>query len=353
MSFMDFTLVPGGAFMMCESISEFDSNVPEPLPAAASDASPEEVVKVVAAEAEKTNYIASVLNDLDSVYNQLILPLVNYPLDRTDNEGATETAEMISNTASSMVERINKICLPIRVMQSMTDNASREFIYGPIRDCLGMILKNMDRLKREGYNNHSYTYTSHPAFSYYDCSRLVGMCLNNPDLIKKNIIDLDMISQLTSNDNPMVTLFSTVTDMLNTMFANPERRVRQEQTYTNTENLESIIKYDLSSPYDNRSVAPEDSLNPYCGLSKGLSCMLRKVKQKCYDLQVDMVEQESSMDVHHRAECLHRCAISVLNMFVLSTILLISSAYQIDCIMQRRSGIENWMNNIRHYLSGK
>ena len=63
------------------------------------------------------------------------------------------------------------------------------------------------------------------------------MCLNNPDLIKKNIIDLDMVSQLTSNDNPMVTLFSTVTDMLNTMFANPERRVRQEQTYTNTENL--------------------------------------------------------------------------------------------------------------------
>ena len=42
MPIMDFTLIPGGAFMMCESISEFDENVP----AQTAEPTPEEIKRV-------------------------------------------------------------------------------------------------------------------------------------------------------------------------------------------------------------------------------------------------------------------------------------------------------------------
>ena len=323
MSFMDYTLVPGGSFVMCETISEFDENVP--APASVNDATPPEI------------------------YGPLIMPLINLPLDRTSDEDVVSAADMISNTATSVVEQLIPLLMKIQMSRRMCLQNSEEFTYAPVREVLGIVIENKQQLIKDGYGNIGFSYTTHPAFESWGANRIINMMLKNPELIKHNVIDMNMIAEV-SDCKPMFDLFDSIPDMFDTMFNNPERRARQEMFLTDSESLDTIIKYRLGeAPIEAPNCSHEE--DPFCMLTRGLSKMLRKVKQKCYGLYCDASERECEMTVEQRNKCLYHCGALVVNMFVISAIALISHAYLVQRCMDKQQCIQNWCDEIRRKYS--
>lgn len=347
MSFMDYTLVPGGSFVMCETISEFDENVPAPVPV--NDATPPEEAKKVVETLQNKHWVSSVLNDLKEIYGPLIMPLINLPLDRTSDEDVVSAADMISSTATSVVEQLIPLLMKVQMSRKMCLQNSEEFTYAPVREVLGIVIENKQQLIKDGYGNISFSYTTHPAFESWGANRIIKMLLKNPELIKHNVIDMNTITEI-SDCKPMFDLFDSIPDMFDTMFNNPERRARQEMFITDGESLDTIIKYRLGDAPVMDPNCPHDE-DPFCMLTRGLSKMLRKVKQKCYGLYCDASERECEMTIEQRNKCLYHCGALVVNMFVISAIALISHAYLIQRCMDKQQCIQNWCDEIQRKYS--
>ena len=74
--FNDVTLYPGGAFMLCESIGEFDDNMPAPAPAA------------VPSDWNAEDPVIKLISKMKPIYDQRIAPLLNmnYSYETSEDE---------------------------------------------------------------------------------------------------------------------------------------------------------------------------------------------------------------------------------------------------------------------------
>lgn len=361
MSFLDFTLIPGGAFMMCESISEFDANAPvkvsDPVDAAAVDSAEPPVMEdnIVArlrkrVAAGDSDMVFRVLTDLGEIFDGAIAPMINRDLQATEPKAVSAIASEINTDAEVVATALMQVINMLRPYCHLIDcgSARNAVVYAPIRDNLGLLIKHQQQLERDGFGKQTIYHTFHPAFEGWAIRQIVNTVLSAPDLIKHELFSIDTISKLNSSDFSMCTMFSDVMDMLNTMLhpdSNAERRIRQENCNSYTYSLKDIIKWNI--PQDANCEIKQlggDANTICCGLTNMISKMLRKVKQKCYDLQVDALDGTYTMQTAN--ECLYHCSVTVFNVFVVCTIWMIATAYEAQSIQMEKKTINNWIDNI-------
>ena len=340
MPIMDFTLIPGGAFMMCESISEFDENVP----AQTAEPTPEEI-KRVEAVGMRTDWIISTTNDLGEIYRSKVMPLMSMELNPVDVTDTVALAERIGVLTGEIIECLQKVFMRVRSAYDYlyaNSKVKEDYVFGAVKDHLGIIIKNMETIRRNGYDHMSTLYRYHPVYGAYDTDRVIKALLSAPDLLKDSVIDQKTIMQFVGMDSPLITNFSDVQDLLNVTFNDPNRRARQERVETRTYVIDDIIKYHIAP--DNGITCDNNSTN--CMFMKHMSHVLRKVKQKCYNLQVEMSEVGASGNAEHTNRCMYTCGVSVVNTFILGTLLILGMAYELNNLTNTHNDIEAWMNEV-------
>lgn len=339
MPIMDFTLIPGGAFMMCESISEFDENIP----AQTAEPTPEEI-KRVEAVGMRTDWIISTTNDLGEIYRSKVMPLMSMELNPVDVTDTVALADKISGLTSEIIECLQKVFLKVRSAYDYlcSDKVKEEYLFGAVKDHLGIIIKSMNAIRKGGYDHISTLYRYHPVFGAYDTNQVINALLSAPDLLKDCVIDQNVIMQFVSMDSPIITNFSDIQDLLNVTFNDPDRRSRQERVETRTYTIDDIIKYHIV--HDRGITCDSNTTN--CVFMKHMSHVLRKVKQKCYNLQVEMSEVGASGNAEHTNRCMYSCGVSVVNTFILGTLLILGMAYELNNLTNTHNDIESWMNEV-------
>ena len=340
MPIMDFTLIPGGAFMMCESISEFDENVP----AQTAEPTPEEI-KRVSDMGMRTDWVISTINNLGEIYRTKVVPMMTMELNPVDITDTVALADKISGLTSEIIECLQKVFLKVRSAYDYlySDKVKEDYLFGAVKDHLGIIIKNMNTIRKGGYDHVSTLYRYHPVFGAYDTNRVINALLSAPDLLKDCVIDQNIIMQFVSMDSPFITNFSDVQDLLNVTFNDPDRRSRQERVETRTYTIDDIVKYHIASEGYNIAC---DSNTTNCAFMKHMSHVLRKVKQKCYNLQVEMSEVGASGNAEHTNRCMYSCGVSVVNTFILGTLLILGMAYELNNLTNTHNDIESWMNEV-------
>lgn len=341
MSIMDFTLIPGGAFMMCESISEFDENVPVQT----AEPTPEEI-KRVEAVGMRTDWIISTTNDLGEIYRSKVMPLMSMELNPVDVTDTVALAERIGVLTGEIIECLQKVFMRVRSAYEylcLNSKVKEDYLFAPVKDHLGIIIKNMNTIRKSGYDHMATLYRHHPVYGAYDTNRVVKALLSAPDLLKECVIDQKVVMQFVGIDSPLITNFDDIQDLLEVTFNDPARRSRQERVETRTYTIDDIVKYHIAGE-DCNIARDGDSVN--CMFMKHMSHVLRKVKQKCYNLQVEMSEVGASGNAEHTNRCMYSCGVSVVNTFILGTLLILGMAYELNNLTNTHNDIESWMNEV-------
>ena len=371
MSFLDFTLIPGGSFVMCESISEFDVNAPvEVVPPVEADEAPADAATAapvmednVAARLRKKvaagecDVVLKTLQDLGEVFDGAIVPMVNRNLEATSPEQIASVAAELDSDAEVVSAALIQILNYLRTYCQLLDNGAvrNAVVYAPIRDNLGFLIRNQQQLERDGFGKQTIYHTFHPAFESYAIRQMVNTALNAPDLIKHELLTLDTFSKLNSSDCGMCSMFSDIMDMMNTMLhteAGAERRIRQENCNSYTYTLKEIIKWNIPMDTSNeiKQLGVGDHGTTCCNLTNMISKMLRKVKQKCYNLQVDALDGEYT--IKSANECLYRCSVSIFNVFTICTMWMIACAYEAQSVQVEKKAVNEWIHSILKQYRG-
>lgn len=367
MSFLDFTLVPGGSFIMTESIGAFDDNVPAPdVPVEEHDstdvpiaASPEETPverlrKRLSADKDR-NAVVEVTNDLRDVYQGIMIPTINRQLDQYQPEEIARVAEEISNDTSAAIHVLMHLIEKVRCMTKLYDNSQTRnaILYAPVRDNLGFLIKHLKDIEQDGFESMQIHFTYHPAFEEYSVNQIASAILNAPDVLKHDIITLETLERIVGRDAKICTMFRDVMDMLNTMLSTEDaavsRRIRQETTNSYSYHLAEIIKWNIPNDSDCVTTGNTNENSLLCRMTKSLSICQRKIKQKCYDVQVACSDMEAP-DIKECNQKMYCCSLMLFNMFVVTAAVLLSMAYQANRILTEKRIVEDWIQSIlKHY----
>lgn len=353
MSFMSFTLYPGGSFMMCESISEFDPNV-EPDEQSAQPVVAGEMYK--SPEACITNrydgdYLNSLLLQLKSIYATDVSYLLNLNMETYDEGMVAALLENIGNATNRIATNLRSIAVEARTMYNMVHNnqTRTDYIYGPIKNNLGMFVKNMQKISRLGYDSMYYTVTEHPTFRYAS-QRLVLTIIENPELISGVIDTHTLDSLIDSSVSEFDKYFESTVDMMDVFLGDdPSRRVRQERQDHRSFYISDFIQYNLSDGMSHNIASDNAGSDGFCKFMGYLSTTLRHIKRKVYDMQTELLDDNQRL-FKHLNEDVYELAKASVNMFILSMIFLVSIGYDVNQEISTHIAIENYVNEVQRAL---
>ena len=213
MSFMNFTLYPnGGAFMMCESISEFDPNMTTQAEREIEQMEPAEIAQAVQERVPMDVTYDTVIALARDCYEKYIIPLYNMDLVPGATADITQAAESISQAASEVGETIRRLIVQIQMVASYA--CCDKYIGESLKSIAGILIKNKSNVIRQGYDHFQANRTEHPVFTY-NADALVAKCLEFHDLMKDGILTGETICSLGDYDGTKFgRCFSDIIDML-------------------------------------------------------------------------------------------------------------------------------------------
>ena len=318
--FNEFSLCPGGAFMMCESVSEYDPN--------ASEMQGHDHVemdhKVMHALNQDPGYdpVIKTINRLEPMYQDM-KDLLETELSWSSNEELVGMLDHIRDTATKFANCLRKMIVKANAMYRATSYESwrSESIYNN----LGYLIKNRNRLIQQGYDK---LHIDSPYLSFFDIYR-IAKCLSifmaANDGLSSEVFDLDYCRSTQYCDYQDV--FKDILDMINCLFEDHDRLARLETNNTRDYDINSLINQVSYIDMDKTPDMPVIADCAECNIIKYISMVLRKITQCSDQLQCDaMSGEEMKVDAN---ELVRKLICSTVNIFVISTIYLISHAY--DC----------------------
>ena len=347
MSVLDFTLYPkGGAFMLCESLGEFDSNVPLKQETELASLSDDKVAPYIEKSIASCDYVQMVSRKLGEVWSSYVDPLMRYPLDDMTDEGIIKTTEMISSYATAIADDLQYVISKITAAHAIT-NSSRcesDFEYGGLKTLVGIYLKNKQNLIRDGYDKFAYNVRSHPFFGWngYTLSRRLLGCR---DILKKQLLTSDILDEFSNNDAEFSKYFSSITDMMTTCFSDYDRLLRQEEHSTYTRRLSEYVKYNMSSDPEIAQCGAKSS-DRDTELMNTISHMLRKTKQHMYDIQSELMDAESLYKNSEYNKRFYHTISLIVNVFVISVIYCFSCAYNISASVDTHNNVNQYAEDL-------
>lgn len=340
--FPHYSLYPGGAFMMCESVEEFDPAVQQ---TATASPVPDTVPKY-----KTLDPLTQAMTDLNLIYHELIQPMCNQ--DYTEEYDVAELCTRFDEASKQTTQVVNRLrCLLVQQMgmfSYLNQIGRSRYIHEPFFNMVGNFLTKRDALKKAGMSQHHYEYYSMPGFcDLYLCSTAIEM-VNTGNLNLDGILYLDRVkSVLTDHGSSRMIPDSTAIELLTRMF---ESETSQEQLVYGDITLDDLFReyeYEMSTSAQR---CPE-SVDRYStlGLGKQFLCMASKVLrhtcQDSYNAYCDLTYDQMAQigDYHLKLKnLLYRC----VNLFAIGTMVALCYACELNAVKFRRDAVEFFTKNL-------
>ena len=211
--FPHYSLYPGGAFMMCESVEEFDLAVQQ---TATANPVPDTVPKY-----ESLDPLTQTMTDLNLIYQELIQPMCNQ--DYTEEYDVAELCTRFDEASKQTTQVVNRLrCLLVKQMGMfgyLNHIGRSRYIYEPFFNMVGNFLTKREALKKAGMSQYHYEYYSMPDFcDPYLFSTAIEM-VNTGNLNLDGMLYLDQVkSVLMDHGSSRMIPDSTAIEFLTRMF---------------------------------------------------------------------------------------------------------------------------------------
>jgi hypothetical protein len=141
-------------------------------------------------------------------------------------------------------------------------------------------------------------------------------------------------------------VFTDTEDMLNTIFHDPDRLARLSQPRTIHYDLDGLIA-NVREEVEGCVTAEDPTITPR--LVKYISKSLRRIKQECYRIQCERLDNAHDVDIALSAE-IRPLVAGTVDMFYLAALKLLSEAYEIKAIVDTKRGVDKYMKTVMNAM---
>ena len=356
MSFMSFTKYPQGAFMMCESLSEMDSNI-QKAPSPVDNVPPEQAEMVANAIINKDctgDYLVEHMLKMSHMYHGKLEPLMKSPLYIESVEERKSFADQVAELATEVGDFLRSMIVEVNTKAETVGN--KNYLLSSIKSNAGIIIKNLDKIQKEGYHTVRYVMVEHPVFHTWATRELVISMTNALSMFKDRVYQIQTLKPIIAGEmyETITNSFTDTFDMLSVLFDNCDRRQRQEQIMTSTSDIRYVIKELMRDGDKNRPVRceefiynPEFTANLLCKVAH----MVQKVRQSMYDLSVSCIddENEESIIKWHQKMYYHACT-CIVNTFIVTTLYIADLSYAIQNNISRKNAYDTAVKQITEHF---
>lgn len=339
--FTNISLCPGGAMMMHESVAEFDPNMGNPME---SEAVQEKISEELKEQGTMYCPVAKVLNRIEPLYERA-QQLMRINLQPETAEEAIASLDEISATATDFAECMRMMMVKLQAVYCYIGQHNSSWTFEPIHEHLGFFIKNYNRLISQGYGTVVVNCEDFPALESYTVERALTLYINSLDgNLPSYPFDINRIYALTNYDKGQ-NVFLNTEDLFKCLINDPERRARLSNTRVANHELESLI----------RRCGHDDNIYDTCDdnfarrmstmLCQHISKTLRMVKQGCYNLQCDMMN-ESNMEPQHIHSQMRSLIAGTVDMLYLPALYLISIAFRMKCDITTKEAMNAYVDQV-------
>lgn len=326
--FTDISLCPGGAFMQCESVSEFDPNVASPMASEPVQAKIASELKTAGHWYCPVQHLVEKMTDLFEANKALL----STPISTSDPEIVHALCDRIGATARENADRL-RTCLikqgAVTNYMMSNDDWRFEAVIPHVRE----FVNGMDRIKKNGYDTCNYEYQTLDSLDRCMVARIITNYISLNAGLPEFPLSLDKCMRL--GDYEANIPFDSMSDLCNCIFYDRDRMNRLSSTRRTTWPLGEMIKY--ATIQDHRSgncyeVCCETGNIGPCVIQY-LSKQLRLVMQECYNVQCLLVDHMDDDDESAIRISLRKAISGTVDMFYIGILLAFSEAmYQRMCI---------------------
>ena len=313
-----YSLVPGGAIIMCESVADFDENVPMP------PMTEERQTKLMEEHVDK-DPVMRAIEKLSVTYHNYLKPLMQTNYQPDDPESIFRTIDMINHSISRISEKtIGLISKMVGVMTIQGGAYCDRYCGDKFYAHAGLFLKNRKTIMQKGLGEYPFNVDMLSMFrGDWQISKIMDICMAKPELLDK-YIDPDMFDSLVGSDRDLAGTFNDIPDLLSAFFEDTVRLARLERHDNRTVYLERLLdslnhdRFDLGCC---DSCGPRDRMGSQT-VVRFISTVTRRSMQDLYEIQCDAVGGKVDVDL---SKVLSR----TLNMFGIVVMYIMYMAYQL------------------------
>lgn len=333
--FTNFSLYPGGAFLMCESVGEYDDNVQLPVP----NKTPAEVVTPIACEGDDP--IIKVLAHLTPVYERSVVPMLSLEMDYDEYDSAdalskTETvATGISDIACHLRKEISKMAGMVRVV----NNANNDVVTEQFAAHLGTFMKNSAVVKQQGIESFEYSYQSISAFNdSWPIRQLLGFIETNPGTLDEILYGPSFAAMMGDYASRISTTFESTLDLIRCVYTDPDRMSRLECRNTCGGSFDSLMSCQGEGAF---STSRESASDRMCSsFMRILTTNVRHIAQQCYGLQCRIVDGD--VTAQEFANTIKPLLARCVNIFAFGTTVAMCLATVLRKIAAEKQGVDQY-----------
>ncbi|MCM1532731.1 MAG: hypothetical protein NC114_10745 [Ruminococcus flavefaciens] len=326
-----FTLYPHGGFMMCESVSEFDTNVQPPAPAI-------EPIKAVA-RLNEIDPVVKAISKLKDIYEQRVVPMLSDTYDLEHPENAVDRFDRLIGDVNAIVNTLRCMVVKMEALNNYYDGPNTP-IYDSFRPHTGEFMLNANKIRQQGVEYSQYSYHCLPAFrSFYDTKAVVSIMLQNPQIMESVIFGSHLQAFLGEYDDTKLTkTFEGLIDMMKCVFEDPARMSRLEALQTTRLSFSDLMR---SCSEVESDVCRESTRNCKTLLLRLLSNTCRDVSTCCYNAICDLSDG-GEIDHGCYSECLQSCLMKTVNLFAVGVVVVMTYATNLRMHIAAENGITEY-----------
>lgn len=342
--FVNYSLCPGGAMMLCESVAEYDPNgrlINSP---------------------EVNNQITSDLNQIFSKpdysyvehmreklrpYYAMTKGLEQAPMNPTLREEAIAFVRRIDSTAGNLADDLRLMLVKASAIYNYFSENDSAILYDSLRPYMGMILNNHGKLVEYGLDKYRITLTHASLLDHYDFWAAIRVYFKaTEDKLPEFPFELSKVYNVM--DAYQQGGFSSTQELIDAFFGDYERFARTLNVDGSYVDDREIIRR-AGNRYGSDPRCESESVTVAI---EGLSKRLRQVKIGCYDLLNDLIDggDAAPEDISSRIQPL---LAGTCDIFYISTLALLCYTYMVANLMSIQSATKIYTEQIKDVLLPK
>lgn len=342
-----FTLYPDGAFMMCESVGEFDPNVPLPEERTVASLKPEEIPTYVDKVLAPKCQVEQVIKELTPVYQEWVVPLIGMDLSSDLDDQVVQVSEKLSHTATVVCDAITRQLMRLMGPHRAAEACMPCYISDAVREIIGIYVKRKSEIISGGYDAVNLSTTSSRVFNYW---AILAACrlMSLKEIMMNGALDFSIINDVSYGDNNLSKYCHNAIELMSLVFNDYDRMMRLEAPNPRVYYIDDLIR-DMDTCTAVKPIAADDGSRTWCDkeFMNAMSHYVRKIKQKMYAIQCELLDRESDFkSVDYNAQ-FFRSASLIINIFALGTVIAVSEAYDVNEMTARRDDVIHYVETIQ------
>lgn len=333
--FTNFSLYPGGAFLMCESVGEYDDNVQLPVPSTA----PTEVVNPIIKDGDDP--VIKTLAHLTPVYERSVVPMLSLEMDydEYDPTDALSKVETVATGISDIAYHLRKEISKMAGMARVIDKANNDVVTEQFAAHLGTFMKNSAIVKQQGIESFEYSYQSISAFNdTWPIRQMLGFIETNPGTLDEILYGPSFSAMMGDYASRISTTFESTVDLIRCVYTDPERMSRLECRNTCGSSFDMLMSCQGEGAFSTSRESTADQM--FSSFMRILTTNVRYIAQHCYGLQCRIVD--GTVSAEEFANTIRPLLARCVNIFAFGTIVAMCLATLLRKVAAEKRGIDQY-----------